>query len=83
MEKKPALWARIIGALVAGAADNFWLLFAAGWLIYGDTAMCLISIMLAFYHRLTQIRDRISMPEFTLTINKGAEPNPVFDEKPL
>lgn len=75
--KKPPLWARIIGSIVAYAFDNSLMLIALGWAIYGDAAMCVIFMVIAFYERLTQIRDRISSSEFNLTINK-TEPNTVI-----
>lgn len=72
--KKPPLWARIIGKVVASVVDNVWVLLATGWFAYGDAAVGLFCVALAFYDRLTQIRDEITRREFTLTINKTKQP---------
>lgn len=82
--KKPPLWARIIGkvvALVALVADNVWMLLAIGWFAYGDVAVSLFCVVFAFYVRMTQIRDKIASPEFTLTINKTEQQVAIEGEK--
>ncbi len=71
--KKPPLWARIMGVVIAYAIDNATMLLALVFFAFGEGALGVAFVIFAFYERLTQIRDKIALPEFNLTINKGGE----------
>lgn len=70
-KNKPPIWARVIAMVIAATLDNLFLLIALGWLVAGDVPMFAVFLVIAFFNRLTEIRDAIQShkPEFILTLN--------------
>lgn len=60
---------RVVAMLLAFVTDNLWMIGAVCWGSFGDYKMAAFCLALAFYTRLTEIRDGMSSPEVTVNLN--------------
>lgn len=72
MEKvqQPPLWARIAGKIVVSILDNLFLIVAIALLCSDKPTDAAIAMLMAFYVRLTEVRDAVKSSEIEITLKK-------------
>lgn len=72
MEKvqQPPLWARIAGKIVVATLDNLFLIVAIALLVVAKPTDAAVAMLMAFYVRLTEVRDAVKSSEIEITLKK-------------
>lgn len=70
-----SLFSRTLASIIVFVGDNFWILSALIWYAFDDMKVAGAMFAFAIFMRLTEIRDGMSAPEVTVTLNTKPIPH--------